>query len=99
MFKVREKHSPIFLALFILFNVGLIIAVIWLASITNNSLFWVIAIIIDLLIGYLSYSTFRSMLKPKEVLRPLPKPLVYRKEEVMSSEQNRKIEENEKTEQ
>jgi len=81
LFRVREKHSPVFLFLFVVFNLGLVVAIVWLAVITDVTLFWVIAIVIDILIAYLAYSTFRSLTKPKEVLKPLPKPFVYKDKE------------------
>ena len=87
MIRIRERQTPLFLTLFVIFNLALITAVIWLAAITNNSFFWIIAIIIDILIAYLVYSTLKGLIKPKEILKPLGKTLVY-------SEKQQKFNEN-----
>ncbi|MHA1667516.1 MAG: hypothetical protein ACTSUR_02565 [Candidatus Heimdallarchaeaceae archaeon] len=92
--KVKTRKNPFFLALLIGIYVALVVCVIVLAAISQNTGFWVASIVIDIILIVMGTFHFVNLLKPKYYSQPIGEVLKYNLEKEMENKEIEQKEEN-----
>ncbi len=77
MIKVKPKYHRLFIPALTFIIFALVVGLLILAAFAQDTAFWVVIVILDLIIIYLGYANIRSYKKPRIMSTPLGKVLEY----------------------
>ncbi len=84
MIKIKPQHHPLLVPVLSFFLLALVISIMILAAFTNNTVFWIVAVLFDVGIAFVGVKTILNLRKPKLISKPLGDQLKFG--ETVSSE-------------
>ncbi len=77
MIKLKPQHHPLLVPILSFILGALVISILILAAFTNNTVFWIVAVLFDVGIAFLGVKTILNMRKPKMISQPLGEQLKF----------------------
>jgi hypothetical protein len=71
MIKIKPQHHPLLIPVLSFLMLALVISILILAAFTNNTVFWIVAVLFDVGIAFVGVRIILNMRKPKLISKPL----------------------------